>query len=168
LIAEIIVILYGVLVLYLFLAWIILPMNYGGALYNPTPTKRIKQALELCELKKDDVFYDLGSGFGDVLSEASKTCDNVNGVEIEPFKYMVSKLLLRGKAKVTLGDFYRTDLSKATVVFIFQYKGRINKQIGEKLKGELKQGARVVSYRWEIAEWTYTKQIDNKLYLYIR
>jgi 16S rRNA A1518/A1519 N6-dimethyltransferase RsmA/KsgA/DIM1 with predicted DNA glycosylase/AP lyase activity len=166
-ITEIVFILYGVLVLYLFLAWIILPMIVKGALYNPTPSKRIRQALELCELKRDDVFYDLGSGMGDVIAEASKLCDNVNGIEIEPFKYLASKLLLGKRANVKLGDLYKADLNKATVVFLFQYKGKINKAIGEKLQRELKKGARVVSYKWEIAEWAYIKQIDNKLYLYI-
>jgi hypothetical protein len=167
-IADIIVILYGAFVCSFIFLWFIWPTLHKGALYNPTPTKRIKQALELCELKKDDIFYDLGSGFGDVLGEASKLCNNVNGIEIEPIKCMISKLLLKGKAKVILGDFYKVNLSNATVVFIFQYKGRVNKAIRDKLSRELHQGARVVSYKWEIPEWSYIKQADNKLYLYIK
>ncbi len=165
-ISEIVTIIYAiVLIIFLFL-WFVWPWVHGGSLWTPAPSKTVKQALELCELKKDDVFYDLGSGFGHILAEASKICDNVTGIEIEPIKYFISKLNAR-KAKIILGNFFKANLSDATVVFIFQYKGRINNNIGKKLEGELKAGARVVSYWWEIEGWQYEKYVNN-LFLYIK
>jgi hypothetical protein len=139
------------------------PLLSGGAGYTPTPKRDIRQALELCELNKNDTFYDLGSGFGKVLVEASKLCPNTIGIEIEPLRWFISKLRVR-KAKVILGNLFKQNLEKATIVFLFQYRGKINKDIGVKLRKELKSGTRVISYLYEIDGWKYDKRLGNLYY----
>jgi SAM-dependent methyltransferase len=99
----------------------------------------------MVDLKKDEVFYDLGCGTGEALVEASKLCDHVKGVELEPIRWLIARLRAR-KAHVTLGNLFKQDISDADVVFLFQYKGRINNRIAMKIKAETRSGTRVISY----------------------
>ena len=125
------------------------PMLTGGAGYTPTPRRFVAEALAMVGLKKDEVFYDLGCGTGEALIEASKMCDHVHGVEIEPVRWLIARLRARN-AQVRLGDLFRQDISDADVVFIFQYKGRINDRIARKIQNETRSGTRVISYGYPI------------------
>jgi len=139
------------------------PLLTGGAAYTPTPSLKISLAMEMAKVGPQDAFYDLGCGTGTVLAQAMKRGANVVGVEVEPLRWLICKLRVR-TARVILGNMFKVPLDDATVVFLFQYP-YVNKRIKEKLGRELKPGARVVSYAWEIDGWKPTKMIQD-LYLY--
>ncbi len=107
------------------------PMLTGGAGYTSTPKSVIAEALKLVDLKKDEVFYDLGCGTGEALIVASKLCDHVKGIEIEPIRWFIAKLRAR-KAQVILGNLFKHDIFDADVIFVFQYRGKINDRIAKK------------------------------------
>ena len=136
------------------------PMLTGGAGYTPTPRNKVVEALELAELSRDDLFYDLGCGTGAVLVEASKLCDHVKGIEIEPLRWFIASLRARD-AEVILGDLFKQDLSDADVIFIFQYAGRINDRIARKIKNEVRPGTRVVSYLHPIEDMRLVRKRDD-------
>jgi len=140
------------------------PMVTGGAGYTFTPRNAIDEALKLVDLKKNEVFYDLGCGTGEVLMLASKMCNHVNGIEIEPFRWFISKLRAR-KAHVILGNLFKQDISDANVIFIFQYKGKINDRIAEKIRAETRSGTRIVSYYWPI-ENMKSLGSQNEIFVY--
>lgn len=140
------------------------PMLTGGAGYTVTPKKIAAEALNLVELKKDDVFFDLGCGTGEVLAVASKLCDNVNGIEIDPVRCFIARRKAR-KAHVILGNLFEQDISNATVIFIFQYGGKINTRIVEKIKADTRSGTRVVSYYWPIENLKLFKS-QKKIFVY--
>ncbi|HYA33682.1 MAG TPA: hypothetical protein VEG65_06795 [Candidatus Bathyarchaeia archaeon] len=127
------------------IASIFYPMLAGGAPYGPTPRTVLAEALTLVDLRRDEVFYDLGCGTGGALIEASKVCDHVKGIEIEPIRWCIATIRAR-KAKVILGNLFKQDISDADVIFIFQYEGRINTRIAEKIKAETRSETRIVSY----------------------
>ena len=126
-------------------ASIFYPMLTGGAGYTPTPRNKVADALRLARLKRGDVFYDLGCGTGVILVEASKYCDHVKGIEVEPLRWFIARLRARN-TEVILGDMFRQDLSDADVIFMFQYPGRINDRIARKIRSEARPGTRVISY----------------------
>lgn len=140
------------------------PMLAGGAAYSPTPRTIAAEALKLAGLKKDDVFYDLGCGTGEALIEASKLCDHVKGVEIEPTRWFVAKLRAR-KAKVTLGNLFKQDISDADVIFLFQYEGRINRRITTKIKAETRSKTRLISYCHRIEDMKLVRS-QNEIFIY--
>ncbi len=153
-----------VLVVAYIIASLYYPMLAGGAAYGPTPSKTVAEALELVDLKKDEVFYDLGCGTGEALIEASKLCDHVKGVEIEPIRWCISRLRAR-KAQVILGNLFKQDISDADVIFIFQYEGRINNRIVMKIKAETRSETRIISYYHPIENMKLVKS-QNEIFVY--
>jgi SAM-dependent methyltransferase len=149
--------------LYLF-ASIIWPILSGGTGFSPTSSRKTKLAIKLAKVGPQDILYDLGCGTGPVLAEAKKRGASVVGVEIEPLRWLICRLRIRG-GSVILGDMYKVPLGDATVVFIFQYPS-VNMRLKEKFEKELKPGTRVVSYAWKINGWEPVKVVED-LYLYV-
>ena len=136
------------------------PMLTGGAGYTPTPRKKVTEAIQLAKLGRDDVFYDLGCGTGVILVEASKRCDHVKGIEVEPLRWLIARLRARN-AEVILGDMFRQDLSDADVIFMFQYPGRINDRIARKIRSEVRPGTRVISYLHPVEGMQLARKRDD-------
>jgi 16S rRNA A1518/A1519 N6-dimethyltransferase RsmA/KsgA/DIM1 with predicted DNA glycosylase/AP lyase activity len=118
-----------------------------GAPYAPTPNKNVKQLLKELKLTKKDVVYDLGSGDGRLLIEVSKFKAQAIGFEINPFLYLFTLYRIKQiiRAKVYLKDFWKQDLSNATIIFAFilpQFMSRLEK----KLASEVKPGTKVITY----------------------
>ncbi len=109
----------------------------------------------LAKVNKNDVIYDLGSGDGTALIVAAKEFGARGvGIEIDPLRAFVSTLLLdcnRVKDKVAIKrkNFFDEDLSKATVVFAYLVPKTLAR-LKPKLLKELRPGARVITFKYEI------------------
>lgn len=137
-----------------------------GAPFLPTPAHLIKKIFEEAGLKKGDKVYDLGSGTGKTLVIAEKYFGAIPvGFELSPAVYIISKinLFLRGskKSSVIFGDFYNQNISDADMVFIFLMPRSIEK-LKSKFEKELRKGAKVASYAFEINGWNPKKIIQEE------
>ncbi len=144
-----------------------------GAPWLPTPKKRVRGMLEIADVNADDIVYDLGSGDGRIVIMAAKEYDAKSvGIEIDPIRLLYSRFAIwrhRLKSKVTIirGNFFKMDLSEATVVTLYQGH-EINKKIRDKLAQDLRPGTRVVSYRFILDGWTPSKtNKESSTFLYI-
>jgi len=146
---------------------------FYGAPWVPTPKKVAERMIKLAKLKKGDVVYDLGSGYGRILIYAAKRCDiQAVGIEIDPIKCLISRLLVwicqqHKKVRIINGNFFKKDLSNSDVVFCYLLQ-QTNIKLMDKLKRELKPGARIVSHSFTFPSWKVIKKDKNKfIYLYI-
>ena len=129
--------------------------------YEPTPMPVVRALLELADVGPQDVVYDLGSGDGRIPITAAKEFGARGvGIEIDPALVTQAKALAReagveDKVEFRVGDMYAADIRSATVVTLFLHPGP-NLKLREKLRSDLRPGARVVSYVWDMGSWTPT------------
>jgi predicted RNA methylase len=118
--------------------------------------------LELAQLKKGEVFFDLGSGDGRTLIMAAKDFGaQAVGIELredlaEKASTSIRDLGLQDLVKIIQSDMFTVDVHAADVVFLYLTTSA-NEKVKPKLESELRSGTRVVSHDYEILGWKPTK-----------
>lgn len=135
-----------------------------GAPFVPTFGRYVKEILQKANLKKGQVFLELGSGDGRVVREAVKRYGVKGiGVEIHPVLIWYSRLLTKIVSLYThpegvkrLKDltfrrenFFKTDLSQAKVIFLFLLPKTIEK-LKDKLLSKCQKGTLIISHGFKI------------------
>ncbi|MGB3340591.1 MAG: SAM-dependent methyltransferase [bacterium] len=143
-----------------------------GAGYDPTPMNTVYRMLELAQVSDKDIVYDLGSGDGRIIINAARIYRaRAVGIEADPFRFLFSwmNILISGqikRARVKFGNFFRKDISNATVITLFLFKPT-NNRLKTKLMKELKPGTRIVTYIWTFDDWeAQTSVPEQRIYLY--
>jgi SAM-dependent methyltransferase len=125
----------------------------SAAPFYPTPNDAIRKALAAAGLRSGETFYDLGAGTGRALVIAEREFGaRATGFELSWLFYFVAKinLFLRGiMAKMEYKDFWNVNLRNADVIFVFLAIRTMHK-MEEKLKRELKPGARIIVYAFPL------------------
>jgi cyclopropane fatty-acyl-phospholipid synthase-like methyltransferase len=126
--------------------------------FVPTPVEVIDRMLELVEVKKGDVVYDLGSGDGRIVIRAAQKY-GVRAVGIEMDTVLLDKARKDAKAagvsrlvEFRREDAMKVDLSKATVVTLYMLPW-FNEAMKPSFKKYLKPGARIVAHDFGIEGW---------------
>ncbi|HEX9144533.1 MAG TPA: methyltransferase domain-containing protein [Candidatus Binatia bacterium] len=126
--------------------------------FVPTPVAVIDRMLELAEVKKDDVVYDLGSGDGRIVIRAAKKY-GVRAVGIEMDQLLLEKARQDAKAEgvshlveFRAEDALKVDISAATVVTLYMLPW-FNEAMKSNFKKMLKSGARIVAHDFGIEGW---------------
>ena len=134
------------------------PLVMGGGPFVPTSFETVQQMINAAKLTPADNIVDLGSGDGRIVLEAVRTlgCRGL-GVEIDPGLVRLSQtraqeMGLEDNATFVQQDFWKTDLSSATVVFLFQVP-RAMKRLDVLLKERLRPGSRIVSNYFIFPDW---------------
>jgi len=131
--------------------------------FVPTPMAVVDQMLELAEIKKDDLVYDLGSGDGRILIQAAKKYGAKGvGVDLDPKMVEVARTRAAEEGVSHLvefraGDGLQVDVSKATVVTLYMFKW-FNNEMRPKLQ-RLRPGARIVAHDFDIDDWKPTRTV---------
>jgi tRNA A58 N-methylase Trm61 len=120
--------------------------------------------MNLANVTKNDVVYDLGCGDGALVIAAAKRGARVVGVDIDPERITEATQKVRAAGvqdRVTLirGDIFdpAITISEASVVTLYLLPS-LNEKLAPRLKGELKKGSRVVSHAFDMGrEWPAEK-----------
>ncbi len=130
------------------------PEREPDILFVPTPQNVVDKMLELAEIKKDDVVYDLGCGDGRIVVTAAKKygCKTV-GFDIDPERVEASQQNVKknGVEKlVTIEekDIFKLDLRPANVVTLYLLP-ELNVKLIPQLE-KLKAGSRIVSHDFDM------------------
>ena len=126
--------------------------------FDPTPNEVVERMLVLARLKNSDVVYDLGCGDGRVVIAAAKKYGvHAVGFEIDPGLAKLARENARRAGvdklvEIHQQDFLTANLSPASVVTLYlSYDG--NLAVRPQLLRQLKRGARVISYTFDMGEW---------------
>lgn len=126
--------------------------------FVPTPLEVVDKMLELANVKKGDVLYDLGSGDGRIVIRAAKQF-GIRAVGIEMDGLLLAKARQNARAagvghlvEFRAEDALQTDLSAATVVTLYMLPW-FNEKMKPNLRKYLKPGARIVAHDFGIEGW---------------
>lgn len=138
----------------------------SDAPYVPTNMNLINQVLKAAGVKKDKVFYELGSGDGRVVIEAAKLGAKANGVEQSWMRVWYSryKSRMEGTNKKTHfchGNVFDRNYYPADIVYIYLLTPAVHK-LEEKLKKELNPGAIVITQTYHFKNWKPFKKMGEK------
>jgi tRNA G37 N-methylase Trm5 len=130
------------------------PARRPDVIFVPTPQEVVDKMLELAEVKKDDLVYDLGCGDGIIVVTAAKKygCKAV-GFDIDPQRIKeslenVKKNNVEKLVTIEQQDIFTLDLSKANVVTLYLLPS-LNVKLIPQLE-KMKPGSRIVSHDFDM------------------
>ena len=122
----------------------------------------IDRMLEMAQLKRGDLVYDIGSGDGAILIRAAQRY-GARGVGIEIDRDLVARARdnafranVADLVEFRAQDAFTVDVSPATVVTLYMQPD-FNAKLRPILDRQLKPGARVVSHDYDIPGWVPDK-----------
>jgi precorrin-6B methylase 2 len=122
----------------------------------PTPQAVVDKMLDMANVTKSDVVYDLGSGDGRTVITAAKRGARAFGIEYNPDMVELSKKNAEAagvadRATFMKADLFETDFSKADVITMFLLPS-INMKLRPKLL-DMKPGTRIASNTFTMEDW---------------
>jgi endoglucanase len=133
-------------------------------LFVPTPMIVVDKMLELAQVTKDDLVYDLGCGDGRIVVEAAKRygCRCV-GYDIDPQRVKearenVEQNNVGDLVRIEHQDVFTLDLSDASVITLYLLPS-LNVKLIPQLE-KLKPGSRIVSHDFDMRGVTPDQVVD--------
>lgn len=147
--------------------------------FVPSREEVIHEALQLADVRRGDVLYDLGCGDGRVVRIAVEEYGVRRAVCVESRRDLAARareeLDRRGlldRVRVVEDDMMNVPVTEATVVYLYLLTS-VNRLLRPKLERELRFGARVVSLDFEIPGWHPVKVggrggWQGRIYVYMK
>ena len=136
----------------------------ADVVYEPTPRGVVETMLDLAQVVKSDVVYDLGCGDGRIVVAAAKRGASGIGIEIDPrlVEWAQANVLaerVEDRVQIHVQDLFLTDLSPASVIALYILP-EMNRRLRPLLWRYLKVGARVVANGFEVPGWEPDRVIE--------
>jgi SAM-dependent methyltransferase len=131
------------------------PNRRPDVIYVPTPQEVVEAMLQVANVTKNDIVYDLGCGDGRIpVTAAQKYGARGIGIDIDPQRIAEANENAKAagvtdKVKFLNQDLFTSDFSEATVVTLYLLPS-LNEKLRPKLQSELKPGTRIVSHSFEM------------------
>jgi ribosomal protein L11 methylase PrmA len=141
------------------------PTRRPDVIFVPTPDEVVEAMLQVANVTKNDIVYDLGCGDGRIPVTAAKkygaraVCIDIDPQRIKEANENVAKNQVGDRVQVLNADLFATDLSEATVVTLYLLPS-LNVKLMPKLMKELKPGTRIVSHAFDMGDWKPEKELD--------
>lgn len=133
-------------------------------IFVPTPPEVVDKMLELAQVTKDDLLYDLGCGDGAIVVRAAETVGcrcvgyDINPVRIEEARANVAAHNVGHLVRIEREDIFTLDLSPADVVTLYLLPS-LNVKLIPQLE-KLKPGSRIVSHDFDMRGVTPDQVVD--------
>jgi len=130
------------------------PIKKPDVIFVPTPQEVVDKMLELAQLKKGDVLYDLGCGDGRIVVTAAKKYGvKAVGFDVDPQRIKeatanVEKNGVGNLVTIRQADIFEQDLREANVVTLYLLP-ELNVRLMPQLK-QLRNGSRIVSHDFDM------------------
>ena len=146
--------------------------------FVPTPEDVVERMLDVADVKKGDVVYDLGCGDGRLPIAAARRGARAVGIDIDPQRIAESNANAKAagvadRVEFRVQDAMTVDVSPATVVTLYLLSSS-NAKLRPLLTKQLKPGARVVSHAFSMGSlWpadkvdTFTNSRGDQVTLYL-
>ena len=126
--------------------------------YVPTPYHVVNRMLDLANVTKDDVVYDLGCGDGRiVITAAERYGARGVGIDYDPERIAEARANAERRGVQDLVTFIeqdamQADVSEATVVTLYLLSSS-NRKLRPILTRQLRPGSRIVSHAFRMGDW---------------
>jgi SAM-dependent methyltransferase len=148
-------------------------------IYVPTPHEVVDKMLEMADVRKGEIVYDLGCGDGRIPVAAAKKFGvkawgfDINPVRVKESLETVEKNNVGNLVTIKKQDIFELDLSKADVITLYLLP-QLNVKLIPQLE-KLKPGCRIVSHDFNMEgikpkrEITYTPPggREHRVYLWV-
>src|SRR4051794_13725127 len=130
------------------------PQKKPDVIFVPTPQEVVDKMLEMAEVKKGDVLYDLGCGDGRIVVTAAKKYGvKAIGFDVDPQRISEARANVKENGVDNLvtirqADIFETDLKAASVVTLYLLP-ELNVRLMPQLE-QLGRGARIVSHDFDM------------------
>jgi len=149
--------------------WLILTILFSFCLYYilknrlaiffPSSKRMIDTIIKFADIKKSDVFYDLGSGDGRILLQAAKKGIKVVGIEKNYFLNKIARKKLKNykNAKIIQKNIFDQDLSKATIIVAYLSRF-LMPRLQKKIEKQCKKGTKIILVYYKFKNWKSLKE----------
>jgi 16S rRNA A1518/A1519 N6-dimethyltransferase RsmA/KsgA/DIM1 with predicted DNA glycosylase/AP lyase activity len=128
------------------------------AVFFPSSKEMIKVIIGFADIKKNDVFYDLGSGDGRILVEAAKEGIKVVGIEKNRLlNWFTRKKIKKFKnVNVIQGDVFKQKINDASIIVAYLSQ-KVTERLQKKIEKEVKKGTRIILVDHKFLNWKPVK-----------
>lgn len=126
---------------------------FGGGPFVPTPMEAVHKVLKAAQIKKNQYIIDIGAGDGRFLHFAEKNYGaKTLGFERDPFVFFIAKFrqyFFSWKGKIIRTNLFKQNFKKADIILCYMLPKTLGRCL-PKFRKELKKGAKIISYSFQI------------------